>query len=232
MIIMNKDVLERSLHLNMAMIGGFLGGYAILNYHDLFGSAQTSNMIALALDAAGRSDGQWPFRILALVVYITGFVVTVILSHKISDLNLKRISIILDGIVLLVVSFYPEDINSFVALYPMFFATAFQWCSFRGADGFVSSTIFSTNNLRQCTTGFAEYMCSRDKEALRRGVFFGRVLLFYHIGVMGAFLSCMKFDLKGSWIGLLPVLTAFVLCNYDTITEYFHKKNDIPGTSV
>ena len=29
--------MERWIHQNMAMIGGFMGGYAILNHHDLFG---------------------------------------------------------------------------------------------------------------------------------------------------------------------------------------------------
>ena len=38
-----KLKLQRWIHLNMAVIGGFLGGFAILNHHDLFGSAQTSN---------------------------------------------------------------------------------------------------------------------------------------------------------------------------------------------
>ena len=69
--------------------------------------------------------------------------------------------------------------DPFIALYPVFFATAFQWCSFKGADGFNSSCIFCTNNLRQCTTGFAEYLYSKDSEALRRGIFYGKVLLSF-----------------------------------------------------
>ena len=44
---MDKNTLERRLHLNMTLIGGFFGGYAILNHSDLFGSAQTGNMISL-----------------------------------------------------------------------------------------------------------------------------------------------------------------------------------------
>ena len=44
---MDEATLERHLHLTMTLIGGFMGGYAILNRHDVFGSAQTGNMLSL-----------------------------------------------------------------------------------------------------------------------------------------------------------------------------------------
>ena len=58
---MDEATLERHLHLTMTLIGGFMGGYAILNRHDVFGSAQTGNMISLAMDAVGHPDEQWFF---------------------------------------------------------------------------------------------------------------------------------------------------------------------------
>ena len=205
-----KKNLERWIHLNMAFIGGFIGGYAILNHCDLFGSAQTANMITIALDLSGRADVELFVRILGLFIYMTGLSFTVFLP-KILKVNLKLFSVIIDGVALMIVGFLPEDLNHFIALYPLFFATAFQWCSFKGADGFVSSSIFSTNNLRQFTTSYAEYFCTRDKEALRKGKFFGKVLLSYHLGAALCCVSCMKWGLSGAWICLVPVGTAFVL---------------------
>lgn len=210
---MDETTLERRLHLNMALIGGFMGGYAILNHHDVFGSAQTANMISLAMDVAGRTDAQWLFRIAGLLIYITGFVAAVVLSHKMTKLHLKRVSILVDALVLFVIGFFPEQMNAFVALFPMFFATAFQWCAFKGADGFTSSSIFSTNNLRQCTTGFTEYFCTGNKEELHRGKFYGKVLLFYHSGVILSFLASSRMGIKGAWIGIFPTVIAFVFCN-------------------
>ena len=61
-----KSNLQRWIHLNMAVIGGFLGGFAILNHHDLFGSAQTSNLISIAMDTAGHPDSDWLIRIIGL----------------------------------------------------------------------------------------------------------------------------------------------------------------------
>lgn len=46
--------MDRWIHFNMAIVGGFLGGFAILNHHELFGSAQTSNLISVFADLAGH----------------------------------------------------------------------------------------------------------------------------------------------------------------------------------
>ncbi len=207
---MKNNNMERWIHLNMAFIGGFIGGYAILNHHDLFGSAQTANMITIALDLSGRADPELFVRILGLFIYMAGLSSTVFLP-KILKVNLKLVSVLLDGAAILMVGFFPEDMNHFMALYPLFFATSFQWCTFKGADGYVTSSIFSTNNLRQFTTSFAEYFCSRDPEALRKGKLYGKVLLSYHLGVVLCCVSCMRWGLRGAWVCLVPVGTALML---------------------
>ena len=50
MIYMDKAVLERRLHLTVTFIGGFMGCYAIFNRSDIFGSAQTGNLISFVMD--------------------------------------------------------------------------------------------------------------------------------------------------------------------------------------
>lgn len=205
---MDKADLERRLHLTVTFIGGFMGCYAIFNRCDVFGSAQTGNLISFVMDLAGHSDTHMFFRFSALLIYILAMVSTVFLSHKLQKTTLKLVSVLIDGLALILLGFLPEDLDPFVALYPVFFATAFQWCSFKGADGFNSSSIFSTNNLRQCTTGFAEYLYSKDSEALRKGIFYGKVLLSFHLGVAMCFLFCSRFHLAGAWAGLFPVCIA------------------------
>ena len=228
---MDEATLERRLHLNMTLIGGFMVGYGVINRHDILGSAQTGNMVSLAMDAVGHADEEWFFRIIALIIYVASVSLTVILSHKISKMSQKRLSSLIDGAVLLIIGFYPAEMNPFVALFPIFFATAFQWCSFKGADGFASSSIFCSNNLRQCVTGFTEYLCSKDEQSLHRGIYFGKVLLSFYGGVAVSFLATQILDLKASWIGILPTVSAFLLCN----VEYGRckvKKEDILKASA
>ena len=61
---MDEATLERRLHLNMTLIGGFMVGYGVINRHDILGSAQTGNMVSLAMDAVGHADEEWFFRII------------------------------------------------------------------------------------------------------------------------------------------------------------------------
>ena len=55
--------MDRWIHFNMAIVGGFLGGFAILNHHELFGSAQTSNLISVFADLAGHPDANFFVRL-------------------------------------------------------------------------------------------------------------------------------------------------------------------------
>lgn len=43
-----SDDFRKKLHCTMAFIGGYIGAYALLNRADVFGNAQTSNLIHVA----------------------------------------------------------------------------------------------------------------------------------------------------------------------------------------
>ena len=102
-------------------------GYGVINRHDILGSAQTGNMVSLAMDAVGHADEEWFFRIIALIIYVASVSLTVILSHKISKMSQKRLSILIDGAVLLIIWFLSGG-NEFHLLlcFQSFFATVFS----------------------------------------------------------------------------------------------------------
>ena len=153
------------IHHMMALCGGFFGVYAVINRMGVFGSAQTSNLIELVCDFLGRDPMEISLRVLALVFYGAAMVLYVALEKK-TSWNLEYTAIAIDLAVAAVMGLIPAEVNPFVALYPVFFATAFQWCTFTGAKGYVSATIFSTNNLKQTVTSFADYLLSGKR---RRG---------------------------------------------------------------
>ncbi len=211
---MNKEQLHNLLHFMMALIGGFLGAYTLLNYHDLFGNAQTTNMISLAMDLVGHNIEDFLYRALDLIVYVSGFACTVLIPRY-TKLNLRLCSIFIDALAGITICFIPASVNDFVALCPVLFATAFQWNSFREVDGFVSSTIFSTNNLRQFTTSFFEYLCDKDKKHLRKTKVFGGTLLFYHIGAAISFVLYLSMGTKAGWFCVIPACVAALLLGYE-----------------
>ena len=200
---------ERHIHLNMALIGGFFGGFAVINHLDLLASAQTSNLISLALILAGRSSEETLARLGALGVYTLGLALTVVVP-RIFKWNNQLVSIGVDVLALFSVAFMPDTLDHFVAMYPIFFAMAYQWCSFPTSEGYVSATIFSTNNLRQCVTAFATYLCDHDRKMLGKACMYGKVLLLFHIGVAFSWFACQRFGTHGALLALVPCLTALI----------------------
>lgn len=199
-----KNIKQRRIHYTMASVGGFLGGFAILSHHDLLANAQTSNLISLAISIVGRNPFQALLHIGSLLLYMLGLSLTVLIPRY-TKWNLQLCSIAIDALALVILAILPSTVEDFIALYPIFFAMAFQWNTFKGADGYISSSIFSTNNLRQFTTSLTEYFCDRDRNHLHKTSFYGGTLLFFHIGVAISYFACRYFGTMGSLAGLLPL---------------------------
>ena len=118
---MREDQAERWLHYVMSLIGGFLGGYAILNRSGLLGAAQTSNMINTVLNLAGGSFGDLAIRLGALVLYVSGSVATVLIPRY-TRWDLKNVSLALDAAAVMILGFLPQGMDNMLALYPLCFA--------------------------------------------------------------------------------------------------------------
>ena len=134
--------------------------------------------------------------------------IATVLTYK-SQRNLKHLVLYLEMICIVILGFIPEDIPPIIALYPCFFVTAFQWCIFKGAMGYTSSTIFSTNNIKQTVVSLTEYFLMQDttikQEKLKKGCFFGGTLLCFHCGVALSYLLWSIFSLAAIWFLMIPV---------------------------
>ena len=175
-------------HLSFAVVGGFFGAYALLSFHGLFGNAQTVNLLHTLFDALNGDLAALALHLLALVCYVVGVSAAVLLKEKYHK-DTARISPLLTTACAVVLYLLPEDLPMTVYLYPIFLAMSFQWTAFSGACGFNSATIFSTNNTKQASIGFARYLCDGDRSHLKRTRFFCATLLFFHIGAAMAVLS-------------------------------------------
>lgn len=198
---------QRRIHFTMAFIGGFLGVYTILRFAGLFGSAQTANLIYLATDLLGGSWADMLLRLGGAALYMAAIALTVWLPlGPIRDL--RRLSVGIDMAATVLVALLPAGISPVLGLYPLFFAMAFQWNSFPGADGFVSSSIFSTNNLRQFTMALAHTAAGNDQRP--KAVFYGKTLLSFHCGVGASFLCWKALGIRSVLLALLPCILAMV----------------------
>ncbi|MFQ8961826.1 DUF1275 family protein [Sellimonas intestinalis] len=77
-----ETVFDVPVHYTMAIFGGFIGAYAILARMQVFGSAQTANMIELVCGILGRDPEEVLIRIGALVIFIGAIALSAVLAKK------------------------------------------------------------------------------------------------------------------------------------------------------
>ncbi|MDO4554938.1 MAG: YoaK family protein [Lachnospiraceae bacterium] len=199
---------ETHLHFLMAGIGGYFGAYSLLNRCDLFGSAQTANLLTSVFCLANGKFYDLILRVGAMLIYGAAFAIAIILAKR-SPVNVRKLSIIMSSLTAILLCFLPSDMNNLIALYPVFFITALQWSVFKGTDEFASATIFSTNNYRQAVSGFTEYFLGHEEKQLRKGRFYAFTLLSFHTGALVCCFISKHFGLKSSLFVLLPLAIAY-----------------------
>ena len=205
------------IHYTLSFIGGYLGLYAIVSRADVFGNAQTANLLGVVRDLIGRDFSDMLLRIGALLIYVTAVILTVWIPEHFST-DLRFISIGIDIFAILLLGFFPSGMSPVVALYPVFFAMPFQWCTFKAPGGYNSSTIFSTNNLRQFTTALTQFLMKKDSSQRDKAKFYGMTLLSFHTGAALSLILYMAYGLSGVWLCLIPAFYAVWLIAEDRST--------------
>lgn len=211
------------LHSLMCLIGGFLGAYAIFNRCGNLGSAQTSNLIYVVLCFLGRNLQEFSLHFTGMILYFIAIELYVFLSQK-TKINIKRYGIAVDMLGCIILSFIPITVNPVAGLLPLFFMMATQWSIFHGANGYNSSTIFSTNNFRQAALGIGEYFLTNDKSQMAKAKFFMNSLFWYHLGVAISFFACKSFGIQASLLCLVPGFAALLVTYKETLTVLIHRK--------
>ena len=196
-------------HYMVSFIGGYFGIYAIISRSDFFGSAQTSNLIYLAMDLLGRNLTDLIIRLFALFFYVSAIVLNIRLAEQ-HRFHIKKLSMIINAAAIVVLGFLPAEMNPVIALYPVFFAMAFQWCSFKGYKEYGSATVFSTNNLRQFVTALTLYFSRKDVIQREKAAFYGFTLLSFHLGATACFFLLQVFHIRSIWFCMIPTAFAFL----------------------
>ena len=195
---------QRIVHYAASAIGGFLGSYTIFNHTEVFGNAQTGNLIRMVQDfVCGDLSLVW-FMLLAFLIYCGGNVFYVLVRRK-TRVSMKIVSLICTSVAVLIVGAMPFVRNDYIACYPIIFAAPIQWNAFKIAGGNSSSTIFSSNNVRQAAMLTTNYVLSRDKSILRKARFYWLTLLSFHIGVAFSCFMSVLCGVHAIWFCYLPI---------------------------
>ena len=206
-----EDRQASRIHYNMALIGGFLGAYGVVSRGN-FPSAQTGNMISILTMAIGRKPLDFLIHVGALVVYVAAIVLCTWLP-KHAKIRLPQLSLAVSSIAAVLMTMIPMNADPILSLYPLFFATAFQWCSFKGARGFTCATIFSTNNLRQLSSAAVEVWLNHDDSFRAQFRFFGGTLLSLPFEAAATGLPHMDVTRQAAPFVLSPTVWPQYLCD-------------------
>ena len=215
-----KDKTQTAAHHAMALVGGFFGVYALMTRSATFGSSETSNLIYLTIDGLGASLPDFLIRLGATLCYIGGIVFATLIPKFLKKWDVRYLSILIDAAACVLLAQIPGDADPVLALYPMFFATAVQWLAYTQAAGFNSATIFSTNNLRQCFAGLAEYLYSREEKHLARFRFYGGTLLCFHVGVIYCWFCMKLWGVRSIYACLLPLAAGLFMTWRDSDSSH------------
>ncbi len=203
------------IHFVMSFVGGILGVYSILCFSQFFGSAQTANLIYILTSLLGGDWMQFLLRVGGMLLFAAAIVITVCLMKK-HPVELRMVSIGVDALAVGILSLLPENANPILGMYPLFFATAFQWNCYSGAKGFAASSIFSTNNLRQFVWALTEVLVYHNQQQKEKARFFGETLLSFHLGVGAGFLLWLVFAMQAALFALFPLALSLGLVLADT----------------
>lgn len=195
---------EKILHHAVSIIGGFLGGYAIFNHCDLFGNAQTANLIHIVGKIFSADFSGLIFLVLAMLAYFAGNVFCVI-AEKFIKFDLKCISLIFTSCAVVIIGIFPDIANHYIALLPILFVTPIQWNAYRTAAGYASSTIFSTNNFRVAVMSLTRYVIDRDKKQAEQSRFYWLTLLCFHTGVALSCTASLFLGTESIWLCFVPI---------------------------
>lgn len=200
---------QKLLHYTMSFAGGIFAIYALLKHSNVFGSAETSNMILLVNDLLQWDLFHIIIRFISLIVYALGIIFTLWMA-KYHPAIQKRLCIIIDCLAALILGFLPENIHPVIALYPVAFAMSIQWCSFRGVRENPSATTFSTGNFRQLVTTIFNYITERNREDLHRIKFYIVTMLSFHAGVAVIYIVWPHLPHQSIWIVFIPLALAII----------------------
>ncbi|MCD8026814.1 MAG: DUF1275 domain-containing protein [Clostridiales bacterium] len=195
---------EMQLHFAVSAVGGFFGGYAIFNHCDILGNSQTANIIHLFGKIFTGDLSGIAFMVAALVTYISGNVFCVA-AKKFIKIDLRVISFLFDAAAITAIGVLPRVSNDYLALLPILFVAPIQWNAFQKAGEYTSSTIFSTNNLRQASMASAGYFIDKDKKQLKKAKFFWTTLLSFNTGAGAACVLSGFFGVDSVWFGFVPL---------------------------
>ena len=209
----------------LAVVGGFLDAYTFVGRGGIFCNAQTGNIVLLGVYLATGK------RQLALshIPPIFAFIIGVFLAEAIKRnqspihyLDWKRITLILETIVLFIIGFIPASAPNMIVTATVSLVASIQVSSFRKLVDSQFNTTMSTGNLRSASQALYLAVTQKDTDAAIRSVRYFSVILSFLSGALLGGLITSLIGIKAVWSTIALLVYAAVLIDIEE-----HKSKNI-----
>lgn len=194
----------------LALSGGFMDAYSYLERGHVFANAQTGNILLLGVHIAEgnfRSAANYLLPVLAFAWGI--FLAEMIHVRRLSILHWRQTAVLLEGLILVGVSFFPLTMN-LPANALTSFACGIQVECFRKVHGQGIATTMCIGNLRSGTENLHRYVHTRKIQPLKKAVFYYGIIFCFVIGAIA-----------GNFLIKLLGQRAILLCSAALFTAFF-----------
>lgn len=168
----------------LALSGGFMDAYSYIQRGNVFANAQTGNMLLFGIHL---SEGDLKLAVsyfFPVLAFAIGIAISDMVHRK--DMNTfhwRQIAVLFEAIVLAAVSFMPLSMN-LLANSLTSLACGIQVQSFRKIHGYGIATTMCIGNLRNATQNIDDYLKTKNKKFLHKGILYYLIILSFIIGAV------------------------------------------------
>jgi uncharacterized membrane protein YoaK (UPF0700 family) len=201
----------------LAMVGGFLDGYSILNLDGVFANAQTGNVVLLGVQAARGDWLQAAWHVPPIVAFVIGVVVAETFRRPRVAAVVRwpaRAVLVLEIVVLTVVGFLPAGVPATLKVVVIAFVASLQVSTFRTLITWSYNTTMMTGNLRSASQALYLALADRDPESAAKARHFGIILGFLAGAVAGSRLT-LWLGPHTIWVAAAVLVAALGLFVFD-----------------
>ena len=170
----------------LAIAGGFMDAYSYIGRGKVFANAQTGNILLLGINISERNWHMALHYLVPVLAFAIGIALADLVKIRTKNLTLlhwRQISVFCEAVILLSVSFIPQDFN-LVANALTSLACGIQVESFRKIHGNGIATTMCIGNLRSGTQNWCDFHYTKNKESAFKGMLYYGIILMFIIGAI------------------------------------------------
>ena len=197
----------------LAISGGFQDAYTYNVRDEVFSNAQTGNVVLMSQHFM---MGQWKtaFRyFFPILAFALGVLVAEQIQSRYKNskrIHWRQIVVIFEMTILFLVGFMPSKWN-LLATMLVSFTCSMQVQTFRKVNGYGYASTMCIGNLRSGTESISVYIRNRNKESLRKAVYYYGIIFVFAMGAGIGGLLTMWFGVQAIWVSCILLLISCLL---------------------